>query len=73
MVGALALQIRPEREFTRILQLGRFGDSGETYAFGKDGRIVSNSRFDDDLIYFTSDEEESHPFSNCRFETLWEI
>ena len=32
VVGALALQIRPEREFTRILQLGRFGDSGETYA-----------------------------------------
>ena len=50
VVGALALQIRPEREFTRILQLGRFGESGETYAFGKDGRIVSNSRFDDDLI-----------------------
>jgi serine/threonine protein kinase len=50
VVGALALQIRPEREFTRILQLGRFGSSGETYAFGRDGRIVSNSRFDDELI-----------------------
>jgi hypothetical protein len=50
VVGALALQIRPEREFTRILQLGRFGSSGETYAFGKDGRIVSNSRFDNELI-----------------------
>lgn len=50
VVGALALQIRPEREFSRILQLGRFGSSGETYAFGKDGRIVSNSRFDNDLI-----------------------
>ncbi|MEC8303063.1 MAG: cache domain-containing protein, partial [Planctomycetota bacterium] len=61
VVGALALQIRPEREFTRILQLGRFGDSGETYAFGKDGRIVSNSRFDDDLILLglLPDEEES--------------
>ena len=61
VVGALALQIRPEREFTRILQLGRFGDSGETYAFGKDGRIVSNSRFDDDLILLglLPDEEDS--------------
>ena len=30
VVAALALQIRPEREFTRILQLGQFGDSGES-------------------------------------------
>lgn len=28
VIGALALQIRPEREFTRILQLGRIGESG---------------------------------------------
>ena len=50
VVAALALQIRPEREFTRILQLGRVGDSGETYAFNTDGQMVSNSRFDEDLI-----------------------
>jgi len=50
VVGALSLQIRPEREFTRILQLGRIGASGETYAFDKSGVMVSNSRFDEDLI-----------------------
>jgi eukaryotic-like serine/threonine-protein kinase len=50
VVGALAFQIRPEREFTKILQLGRIGESGETYAFDKNGLMVSNSRFDDQLI-----------------------
>lgn len=50
VLGTLALQIRPEREFTRILQLGRIGDSGETYAIDKSGVMVSNSRFDEDLI-----------------------
>ncbi|MCA9221303.1 MAG: serine/threonine protein kinase [Planctomycetales bacterium] len=50
IVGALALQLQPQREFTRILQLGQMGDSGETYAFDRNGRMVSNSRFDDDLI-----------------------
>lgn len=50
VVAALALRIRPEREFTRILQLGQVGESGETYAINKDGRLVSSSRFDDDLI-----------------------
>ena len=50
VVAALALRIRPEREFTRILQLGRIGTTGETYAFDKNGVLVSNSRFDDQLI-----------------------
>jgi hypothetical protein len=50
VVGALALRIRPEEEFTRIMQLGQFGESGETYAFDKNGRMVSNSRFDESLI-----------------------
>jgi serine/threonine protein kinase len=50
VVAALAFRIRPEREFTRILQLGRIGETGETYAINKAGLLVSNSRFDDDLI-----------------------
>ena len=50
VVGVLALRIRPELEFTRILQLGRVGKSGETYAFDKEGLLVSNSRFDEELI-----------------------
>lgn len=50
VVGVLAMQIRPEREFTQILQLGQVGLSGETYAFNAEGMMISNSRFDEDLI-----------------------
>lgn len=49
VIAVLGLQIRPEEEFTEILQLGRMGESGETYAFNRAGLMVSNSRFDEDL------------------------
>lgn len=49
-VAILGLRIRPDREFTRILQLGQIGMTGETYAFDHNGRLVSNSRFDEQLI-----------------------
>ena len=50
VVAVLALRVRPEREFTQILQMGRPGETGETYAINKDGLMVSNSRFDEQLI-----------------------
>lgn len=62
VVAVLALRIRPEHEFTRIMQLGRFGYSGETYAINKAGLMVSNSRFDDALILLglLPDQPETH-------------
>ncbi len=50
VIGAIALRIRPEARFTAILQTGRIGESGETYAINRDGVMASNSRFDNDLI-----------------------
>jgi eukaryotic-like serine/threonine-protein kinase len=48
-IAALGLRIRPEDQFTRILQTVRFGESGETYAFDKNGLLLSQSRFDEEL------------------------
>jgi hypothetical protein len=48
-IAALGLRIRPEDQFTRILQVVRFGQSGETYAFDRNGLLLSQSRFDEDL------------------------
>jgi serine/threonine protein kinase len=61
VVGVLAFRIPPEKEFSRILELGRFGNSGEAYAFDKNGLMVSNSRFDERLILdrILADEEGS--------------
>ena len=49
VVGALALIINPDNEFSRILSVARSGDSGETYAFDQTGLMISHSRFDDQL------------------------
>jgi serine/threonine protein kinase len=66
VVGVLGLQLRPEREFTQILQLGQIGASGETYAFDRNGVMVSNSRFDEDLILLgiLADREHSRSILN---------
>jgi serine/threonine protein kinase len=49
VVGALALIINPDKEFSRILSVARSGESGETYAFDQTGLMISHSRFDDQL------------------------
>ncbi len=58
----LGLRIRPEAQFTRILQVARFGHSGETFAFDDKGLLLSQSRFDDDLkrIGLLADLPDSH-------------
>lgn len=46
VIAVLAILIDPSKDFTRIIQLGRIGDSGETYAFDDRGILISESRFD---------------------------
>jgi serine/threonine protein kinase len=46
VVGALALIINPNLEFSRILSVARLGMSGETYAFDQTGLMISHSQFD---------------------------
>ena len=49
VLGALGFRMRPERTFTRLLNVARFGSSGETFAFDRTGLLLSESRFDDEL------------------------
>jgi len=49
ILGVLAVVLRPEDEFTRVLSVARPGASGETFAFDHEGRLLSQSRFDDQL------------------------
>jgi PAS domain S-box-containing protein len=48
-IAVLAQRVDPSKDFTRMIQLGQIGKSGETYAFGKYGKLLSESRFDGDL------------------------
>ncbi len=45
-IAVLALRLDPEQDFSHILQRGRLGASGETYASDAQGRLMSHSRFD---------------------------
>ena len=50
VIAVVAQRIDPARDFTRLIQLGQLGKSGETYAFGPYGKLLSESRFDKDLL-----------------------
>ncbi len=49
VIAVVTQRIDPSRNFTRLIQLGRIGESGETYAFGPYGKLLSESRFNSDL------------------------
>ncbi len=38
VIAILGLRIAPDTDFTRILATARSGKTGETYAFGRDGK-----------------------------------
>lgn len=48
-LGVLGVRIRPDREFSQVLRSGTQGESGETYAFDRNGLLLSQSRFDESL------------------------
>ncbi len=45
----MALRLRPEEKFAQIMDVAHYGQTGETYAFDRQGLILSPSRFDGDL------------------------
>ncbi len=49
VIAVVIISIDPFKDFTRIMRLGSTGESGETYAFDKNGRLITESRFDDEL------------------------
>jgi signal transduction histidine kinase len=49
VIAVLAFRLDPGRGLTEQTQLGRIGDTGETYAFDREGRLITESRFDEHL------------------------
>ncbi|GJL78598.1 MAG: hypothetical protein NPINA01_15870 [Nitrospinaceae bacterium] len=49
VMGVLAFRFRPEMEFTHMLEVSRFGKTGESYAFNIEGLMLTHSRFLDQL------------------------
>jgi serine/threonine protein kinase len=48
-IAALVFTIDPEKDFTRILSVAEFGNSGSTYAFDDQGQMLSESRHEEQL------------------------
>ena len=48
--GVIAQRLNPAAEFSQLHLLGRMGASGETYSIDKDGKMLSNSRFNAHLL-----------------------
>ncbi len=46
VIAVFALRLAPDQEFSGFTKVGRLGESGETYAVDKNGRLISVSRFE---------------------------
>ena len=49
VIAVLSFRINPKLDFTRVMQSARAGQTGETYAFNREGIMISGSRFLGDL------------------------
>jgi hypothetical protein len=49
VIAVVTQRVDPSIDFSRLIQLGRIGKTGETYAFDRYGKLLSESRFDEDL------------------------
>jgi diguanylate cyclase (GGDEF)-like protein len=49
VMAALIIRLNPMTRFSQITQLGRVGETGETYAFDNKGQLITPSRFYDQL------------------------
>jgi len=50
VVAALVVSDDPTKNFSRIVQAARIGESGETYAFNKSALMLTQSRFETELV-----------------------
>ncbi|MGN7612634.1 response regulator [Magnetococcales bacterium HHB-1] len=50
IIGAFTIRLNPSLEFTRISQLARLGETGDSYILNHQGRFLTEPRFRDSII-----------------------
>lgn len=50
VIAVLVKEMDAAHSFSSMLELGQYGNSGESYVFDQNGRLLSGSRFNDHLI-----------------------
>ena len=66
IIAALSIRINLTNDFTRILEVGHIGQTGETYAFDKSGNLLSKSRYNKQLADLGLIEKESEAILSIR-------
>lgn len=64
VIAMLVFRFDPAKDFTALLQKGRIGQSGETYAFNREGRLISDSRFENQLRKLGLIRNDEHSILN---------
>ncbi len=59
VIAALIQEIDPAHGFSEILQLSHVGETGESYVFNRNGKMLSRSRFENDLMELGIYQEDS--------------
>ena len=62
IIGALAVQINLRNRFSEITNMGRMGNTGETYAFNENGKMLTTSRFSNRNQLNNEANLSRHPF-----------
>jgi len=50
VIAVMTLRFNPAHDFSRVCRLAQVGRSGETYAFDRAALLISQSRFEDNLV-----------------------
>lgn len=66
VLAIFTFRIDPSDDFARILQQGRIGRSGETYAFDRQGLMISNSRFIEQLRHINLIDNDEQAILNVQ-------
>jgi len=66
VIAVLTLRFDPALDFSRLIRVGRMGNSGETYAFDEKARFISQSRFIDQLKNVGMIRENEQEILNLR-------
>jgi len=66
VIAALLMGFDPKLHFSRITELGRMGNSGETYAFDSTGLLITKSRFTQNLRLFGLIEKDAMAMLSIR-------
>jgi|GEM_PF-1265418 len=68
-IAYFVIEINSKKVFSKILQNGKLGNSGETYAFNTKLQMISNSRFDNQLIDLNILKKDQNSFLNLEIKT----